>query len=331
MPGVRQIVTGPVATPPTDGLRGARGLGVVENPADPLDPQALWTRGYAFDFDACSTGIVRDPCLRETMPTLRGNGGRRRIEPFVVNVGRVCSTYGWQATDYVADAQRLLEAYQYGLIARELWRGDLAIARGWTNPTPGPDDELVGNPFLAWSQDPQFTDLVGLLGGNPLVDTMDTVQALAEMEQYAGSCSSGPALIHATRRMATLWAKDSLLTREGGRLFTQLGTQVVADGMYDGSGPTLDPPDPDDPPVPGIPADATREWAYVTGPITVRLESGPPKLTPTAGDLALAVDRSVNDVTYWAERKASLSWGCCHAAVAISTGFQFIEEPESSS
>lgn len=313
MPNPPQIVRGPVAVPPTDGIRAARGLGVVENPSDDLDPSRQWGRGYTFDFDRCNAGYLTNPCSNTARPTVRGNGGRRRVEPFVVTVGRVCGTFGWQAQDYAADANRLLDAYQWKLIAAELWTGTFAQAEGWTNPDP---DDGVGNPFLAWHLDPQFLDLVADHGGDPLVDAFGPVDALSVLEQGLAECSgSSNGVIHATKRMATIWASLDLLEREGGRLFTRIGTQIIADNGYDGSGPTMDPPDPEDPIVPGTPATLQREWAYATGPIQLRIE---PTLRQIPSDMSEALDRSNNDVTYYAERKASVAWGCCHLAAAIN-------------
>ena len=58
-------------------------------------------------------------------------------------------------------------------------------------------------------------------------------------------------------------------------------------------------------------------WVYATGPLQIRLDTGPPTVTPTAGNLAEAVDRGVNDITYIAERPASAVWGCCHIGARL--------------
>lgn len=302
MPGVRQPVSGPIPTAPNDGLRAARGLGVIENPNDPLDPQRQWVRGYTFDYGPCNTGTTGDPCDVGPKQPVEGRQSTRCVEPFLVIVGRSCSTWGWEAADYQTDAVRLLDAFQYEIIARELWRGDQARASGWDNADCA---DGAGNPYLAADWNPDFVNLGDINGGAP-GDTMTPVEALAALEDFGASCSTGPSLIHATRRMVVAWGAQGLVVREGGRLFTIAGTQLVADQAYDGSAPDS---------LGNAAASADSEWAYLTGPITLRLETGPPMVTPTRFEEA--VDRADNTITYIAERKASASWGCCHAGVAI--------------
>lgn len=310
MPGPAQVVTGPMNQARNDGLRAARGLGVIENPTDPLDPNRRWTRGYRFNYGPCVAGFTLDPCEPDpSPPVISGPMGERWIEPFVVAVDRECSTWGWEAADYATEAARLLDANQYDIIARELWRGDQAILSGWTDPDPTPETGGPGNTYLAGDWDPEFLNLIEFNGGDPAVDTMSPVEALAALEQALTGCSPGPGLIHITKRLAIILASQSVLRADGGRLFTATGTQVIADGGYDGSGPdSLGKPE----------ATATREWAYATGPITIRIETGEPLLTPPANKFEQAVDRVNNTIEFVAQRKASVSWGCCHIGVAVT-------------
>lgn len=311
MPGPAQIVTGPPHVARNDGLRAARGLGVTENPPDVLDPERRWTRGYRFNYGPCVAGYTLDPCEPDpSPPVIAGPGGERWIEPFVVAVDRRCSTWGWEAADYATEAARLLDANQYDIIARELWRGDQAILSGWTDPDPTPETGGPGNTYLSGDWDPEWLNLIEFSGGDPLTDTMNPVEGIAALDQALTGCSPGPGLIHITKRLHDILASyGNVLRTDGGRVFTAAGTQVIADGGYDGSGPdSLGKPA----------ATASREWAYATGPITIRLEQGEPLLTPRAEDFAQAVDRANNNIEFIAQRKASVSWGCCHIGVAIA-------------
>jgi hypothetical protein len=309
MPGPAQIVTGPPLVARNDGLRGARGLSVLENPPDPLDPQRRWTRGYRFNYGPCQAGFTLDPCELEGAVPVHGPAGERWIEPFVVAVDRSCSTWGWEAADYPTEAARLLDANQYAIIARELWRGDQAIASGWVDPDPDPGTGGPGNTYLAGDWDPEWVNLIEANGGDPEVDSMSPVEGLAALEQALTGCSVGPGVIHMTVRLATILFAEGALRSDGARIFTYLGTQVVADGAYDGSGPdSLGKPD----------ATALREWAYATGPVTIRIDTGEPFLTPPADAFEQAVDRANNNIEFLAQRKASVSWGCCHIGTAIT-------------
>lgn len=303
---VVQIVSGPIPAPPNDGLRAARGLGVIENPRDPLDPNSRWRGGYAFDSHVCDLeSELRDPC---EAPNAVPKGAQRygdpdpcAIMPFIIVAGRTCSTWGWQDADYEADANRLLTAVEYQAIAKELWRGDYARDRGHDC-----------NPYLAKNP----VNLVTEAGGDPLIDGMAPSEALASLEDWISSECIGSGIIHATTRTLVAWAKLQLIVREGGRLFTVLGTQIIADKAYDGSGPVTPNPVPGGPPLDGQPAAADRMWAYATcAPVVIRIDT---QVTPLPGEFSEAVDRKTNTITYRAEKMASVAWTCDVAATAVT-------------
>jgi hypothetical protein len=112
-------------------------------------------------------------------------------------------------------------------------------------------------------------------------------------------------VIHATRRMVTAWIAARVINDDEGDgvLRTYLGTPVVAGGGYSGAPPS------------GQPANAgTVEWAYVT--TMPSIFRGPAFVTPDT--VAEALDRSVNTLTFYAERQYVVAFDqCVRAAVRI--------------
>lgn len=109
-------------------------------------------------------------------------------------------------------------------------------------------------------------------------------QAIAETGQ-AG-------MIHATPATVTAWVGALLLQRNGANLETMLGTIVVPGYGYDGSGAGT-----------GVLSD-TEAWAYATGMVEVRRTE--PFLVPDGIEQTL--ERSLNNVTYRAERYVLTTW-----------------------
>lgn len=294
-----QVVTGPLPVPAQDGLRAARGLGVVENPADPLDPGADWVRGFRFRRTPCKCGTVGNPCNFGDRPAATTSLGFRDVTPFLVRCGRVCTTRGFAAADYAAEAQTLLNAVQYDQIARELWRGDQAKA-------PDGGGAAWPNPYLADDDQPGFVNLVDVFG-NPATDSFSPASGLAAMEMALAQCTVGLRVIHAPAAAVVLWGGLNLLRYEGNRTFTATGTMVIADTGYDGSGPDS---------LGNAAGTYADFWIYGTGPLQLRLDPVV-ALDPPQGDFGAAVNRRVNEITYWAEKRAAIVWDCCHIGARI--------------
>lgn len=202
--------------------------------------------------------------------------------PPYVAVATECSAIGGQAAiDLVEErAQRLLLLSETAGIARELWRGDVAIA---ANPDL-PNDYLGKNPTQ-------------ILSGV----TTRLLKAFAELEQALADCSVvGGNTIHVAPRVVPYLANLRVIERlPDGRLVTNQGTLVVADPGYDGSGPGQASPD----------ATGATSWLYGTGPVDVR--RGAPQMLADRNQI-----RSRNDFVVYAYRPFAATFDpCCHLAV----------------
>lgn len=104
------------------------------------------------------------------------------------------------------------------------------------------------------------------------------------------------AVIHATRRLVTGWASQRLIVERNGRLETWLGTPIIAGSGYSGSAPN------------GSAANTgTQEFAFVTTPLQVF--RGTALVTPDT--VAEALDRSLNDLQFYAERQYTVAFDQC--------------------
>lgn len=283
-----------VVAPPNRAPRGATLLRSV-NPVTPSGVEIeggaeRWVRGLLWQPDSCGDGEI----VHATGLCVDGGFGgfdapierpelAEYVPPFVA-VGQSCSGIsGEQALlDAAQRARDLLERCQTVGIARELWRGDIAQAA-----TPdAPNDWL--------SKD--ATDVGGGLQ-QPVRD------GFAALEQGLAECScGGQGVIHAMPYLATLWASLQLVERQpDGRLLSALGTIVVADPGYDGSGVDGGSGDP-----------LASSWAYATSMVDVRL--GAVQITNDASTLNL----QTNDFDVYAYRPFAATFDpCCHLGVQV--------------
>lgn len=236
-----------------------------------------WGGGFAYNPEQCGVTGTLDPCSPGAR-VITDNLDQIEGEPFIVWAGDKCAPFA--PRDYASRARRQLRAARSYQIARELWRGDLALAQGWSNrPLASPESDVLTS------------------GPSSVTD------AFACLEGVLGECLHGArGMIHVTRQMATFLDERKLVRREGQLLLTVHDTWVVADAGYDGTGPN------------GEAAADGSVWAYATSPVQVLL--GPEHITPDT--LAEALDRSTNLVEYQADQLAAATWDhCCHLAVEV--------------
>lgn len=134
----------------------------------------------------------------------------------------------------------------------------------------------------------------------PGAQTMPT--GLAALEDAIATQYGSLGVIHLTRYTAMKAIADDLVESRNGRLYTVLGTPVVAGAGYDGSGPAEE-----------VPAAGTA-WAYATGPVFVyRSEVFAPSSRP--GD---TLNRGTNTLLAVAERTYLLGFDDFSASVLLT-------------
>lgn len=262
----KQAVQAIPATPPRYGLFIACGQASIE-PA----PGARVTDASAIEWSpeqAYGGGVVTIDCdggTDEISPDT--NIGRTTSEPFIVWAEDHCSTFGFRDHDFAARARRQLEAVQSAQAAEELWKGSLAAA------TP------LANMYLA--KDPQILTTAA----SAVLDAFVLLEmGLAEM------LGGRRGMIHCTPGMLARLANAYLIERQGTVWVSPVGTVVVADAGYPGTGPAGD--------------NGGKEWMYATPFIQYRL--GEVMMVP--GDWRETVDRATNDVQVVAQRTVLLQW-----------------------
>ncbi len=106
---------------------------------------------------------------------------------------------------------------------------------------------------------------------------------------------NGTGIIHATPAITTAWAADSLVEHSRNQMTTVANnTPVVSGAGYIGAFPAG-----------GSAPAADQEWAFASGPIEIYRD---PEIMLIPENYAEALDRSVNDLRYIAERPYLFNW-----------------------
>jgi hypothetical protein len=274
------LVPGPRVIPRRFGLFSVTG---VSNPADPH-----WQAGAEFEDALCVgvdttlpvCGVVSPPYNK----TPEGGPEFRMTDPFTVYGSYECSTGGRSAQDAFDIARRRLDAWQEYGVESVLWTG--TTAAGDVHPSLSDGD---GAAFVA-------TDVT------PAAGAADAVSAMALLEGALADCTPGAGVIHVPYEAIPALKASALIIREGDSITTTTGQLVVAGAGYPVTGPAAD-----------VPA-AGEVWIFGTGPVLVL--GSDVFLTPDT--LAAAVDRSINDVTVYAERTFAVGISCCLIAVLMN-------------
>ena len=126
-----------------------------------------------------------------------------------------------------------------------------------------------------------------IIGGGP----MPALQALALLENEIAQAGGG--IIHVAPATATILAAAYAIEAARGVMYTRLGTPVAVGAGYIGVAP-------DGQGAPG----ALEEWMFASGPL--QIYRGDIELVPDR--YAEAIDRSMNDVLFVAERPYLFNW-----------------------
>lgn len=214
------------------------------------------------------------------------NPANTTAEPFNVWAEDHCSTFGFRDHDFEGRARRALDAVQSAYVAREFWLGEIAQAAPLQNDWLTQDPKVVTGAAVA-----------------PL-------EAMAELETGLAAMLGGRrGMIHCTPGMMIRLLNAYVMTQVGTQWLTPVGTVVVADAGYPGTGPD--------------PGSNAHEWMYATSMVAVRL--GEVMLVPGSDWRATTAQQRTNSVKLVAQRPALVQWdsnapaGTHHGVLAAET------------
>lgn len=245
-------------------------------------PDEHWLSGATVYPYPEGPGSVWDPCSTGTFRTKDEGTGvdLSSFASFVVYLPITCSSISiGNPNEFMRRAEIALEAVESFSIEQQL-------AQGTAIPT---------NPNFAMAG-------VSLPAGAGAV-TADI--GLAWLEEAIGATGK-KGMIHSTPGPVSHWFSHERIRKEdvSGEnlaLVTANGTQVVSGGGYAGATPSG-----------GGAAAAGQSWVFATGPVEVRHSA------VAIPDISEVLDRSINEVTFRAERYVLATWDTHpHAAVLI--------------
>lgn len=218
--------------------------------------------GVPVDWEPCSTGTFR--VKDETVGnTVPGD----RFDPIAVYFPVSCSTHGMSNSAI----ERLISKVEAVLNATLSFGVERSLVSGTT---------LSTNPSLG------DNNMTALASGAAVAPR----QGLSYLENAIGELTGRAGMIHATPGIGIAWGYGRGLY-DTPILYTTNGTPVVLGAGYIGAHPTGE-----------TAPTATKEWAFATGPVEVRLS--PENQT----EVVEAVDRDSNDIVIRAERWALPEW-----------------------
>jgi len=267
---------------------------VAAQPREPLD-YALdsvmdWRTGERWEFGiswmalGCSPAEGRsgpgcDPADDIGLPKSFIGGGPiwGEATPFAVYGTFACKSVGFTFDEAQRIATAQLEAREIQRVEQAFWSGDLG-----------------SQPNL---QKYDGTTSVILGGAAQPLDL-----GIGYLEYQIATQYGSQGVIHMTRGMALMALGRELLVTEGDRLYTRLGTPVVAGTGYSGEGPT------------GQPAtEYAQSWAFAT-PAMFGYRGEIVTGSAEPGDL---LDRTNNDLYALAERMYLLAFDPCGIAAVL--------------
>lgn len=204
--------------------------------------------------------------------------------PFIAVVDEVCSSFGWEAFDYVGRAERHLQIALAAAIEKEFWTGALATTKN------------LPNDFLANS-----ATCTVLSSGTPVSIT----RGIQLLEDYNATVGLGAqAMIHVQPE-----AVPSLLNarRVQNFLLSEVDNIIVPGAGYTGTGPGNTTPT------------TGMTWIYITDMVNVRLDE--PQIIPD--NFAEAMDWGQmdhpNTITFRGEQIVGVDFaGIVHAGIQVN-------------
>ena len=249
---------------------------------------------FAWDSNACPVTLdLSDMCIGGDFgPIASASNPNKEGWPFGISAESTCGSVGYTQEERRTMVREQLKAGTEKAVERELQKGEAAI---------------VGSHF-----DSHYLadfDATTLGGATALSITL----GIATMEQALADCGIGTqGVIHMTRSAAIVAAGADLVKEKGNKLFTKIGTPVVAGTGYDQAAtiPAAKPTTAAKPVVVSPASLTSEQLIYATGPIAVRL--GPIEI------LDDIFDKIKNEFTMVATRPAAVYMdSCCHFAAKV--------------
>jgi hypothetical protein len=237
-----------------------------------------WQTGLAWRPERCFTVAGFGPCDGSPAVPAEPDITLPQVYPVGYRVSDECTTLG--GTLDTSRVQRQADAVLSYELAHELWTGALSIADPVTV-----DGSPYVNPHLASADATVVPSTVTTVAGR-----------LGALEQAAMAQAFGQQVVlHVPARY--LLEIGSLLVIRGDSLYTPLGSVVVADAGYPGTGP----------------AGTGDSWAYATGPV-MAFSSQLELVT----DMAATLNRLTNRRKVWATRYIAAAYDpCSHLAIDL--------------
>lgn len=256
-------------------------LSVMQGPFTPGDVH--WEAGLEFEETLCvdvSETVASCPDIPD--PKVPAGGPDfRMVDPFTLYGSYECATGGRKASDAHTIARARLVANEHRGVERVFWTG---LADGNTI-----------TPSLAFGDVAAGITPVDLSPAGAL----DPVSAIAALESALAECLPGTGVIHANHGLAAYLAAQYLLVRDGDEYRTPAGHQLALGAGYPGTGPN------------NVAVGPGVTWLFATGPVI----GWRGEIFDTPGEIPEAVDRSLNNITVFAERTWAVGFACCIFAV----------------
>lgn len=273
------LVTGP--------NRLARSYGILSaiEPIHLSDPH--WQTGLEWELD-CSVAVssTLPPCPDPVAEKGTDDGlVFCSADPFTVYGSYKCPPVGRPANEAAVIATNRLRRNKERGVEQIFWTGITPV--GIINPSlQGGNDSCGIAPI----------DLCPIKALNP-------VAAIAALESNIAECvPGGLGVLHVTFGFLPYLAANHLLFERDGKLYTPSGQLIIAGAGYPGSGPG------------NVPAAPGETWIFASGPVAVYYSDV--FLTPSHIDQA--IDRSLNNVTFFTEQTFAVIFECCLFSIRIS-------------
>lgn len=247
-----------------------------------------WQSGFEWESD-CSviTDSTLPPCP-EPVASKSEDGGLVfcSAEPFTVYGSYKCSTGGRPVSEAMDIAGSRLRRNKESGVEKIFWTG--ITPAGTISPS------LQGGN--------SFCDLIPI-DLTPPSGAVPPVLALATLESNMVECiPGGVGVFHMNVGLLPFLARDLLYTERDGKLYSPSGQLIIAGAGYPGTGPG------------NVPVVAGETWIFATGLVAVFKSD----IFFTPSDVSQAINRRINDITFYAEQTFSVIWECCVFAIRVS-------------